>query len=74
MRGGRVVDSRCGRTVRPFLPDVAGELIEAVAADLGRLDILVNNAAVALDNFITGVADEPWAATLATNLPARSLR
>ena len=37
---------------------------------------LVNNAGVAFDNFITGVSDERWAATLATNLsgPFAALR
>ena len=37
-------------------------------AELGRLDIVVNNAGAAIDNFVTGVTDERWAESLATNL------
>jgi 3-oxoacyl-[acyl-carrier protein] reductase len=43
-------------------------MVDAVIGDFGRLDIVVNNAGAAIDNFITGVTDERWAATLATNL------
>ena len=46
----------------------ADELIDTTVSRLGRLDIVVNNAGVAIDNFITGVTDERWASTLATNL------
>ncbi|MSX92959.1 MAG: SDR family oxidoreductase [Actinobacteria bacterium] len=46
----------------------ADELIDNAVQQLGRLDIVVNNAGVAIDNFITGVTDERWAATLSTNL------
>jgi 3-oxoacyl-[acyl-carrier protein] reductase len=34
----------------------------------GRLDIVVNNAGIALDNFITAATDERWNRTLAVNL------
>lgn len=58
---------------------VAAELNSAGAGDrliadvinaVGRIDIVVNNAGVALDNYITGVTDERWADTLAANLTA----
>ncbi len=45
-------------------------LVSDVVELTGRLDIVVNNAGVALDNFITGVTDERWDATLAANLSA----
>ena len=41
-----------------------------MVAAAGRIDIVVNNAGVALDNFITGVTDERWELTLAANLTA----
>ena len=46
----------------------ADALVDAAVAAHGRLDIVVNNAGVAIDNFITGVTDERWDATIATNL------
>jgi 3-oxoacyl-[acyl-carrier protein] reductase len=58
---------------------VAAELGSAAAGDrlvadvieaAGRIDIVVNNAGVALDNFITGVTDERWEDTLVANLTA----
>jgi 3-oxoacyl-[acyl-carrier protein] reductase len=49
-------------------PGVADAVVKATVARLGRLDIVVNNAGVAIDNFVTGVTDERWADTLATNL------
>jgi len=50
--------------------EAGDELIADVIAAAGRIDIVVNNAGVALDNFITGVTDERWADTLAANLTA----
>ena len=47
---------------------VADELVAAAIAAFGRLDIVVNNAGAAIDNFVTGVTDERWEASLATNL------
>ncbi|MET0908416.1 MAG: SDR family oxidoreductase [Ilumatobacteraceae bacterium] len=47
---------------------VGDELVAAAVAAFGGLDIVVNNAGVAIDNFVTGVTDERWEASLATNL------
>jgi 3-oxoacyl-[acyl-carrier protein] reductase len=46
----------------------ADGLVAAAVARFGRLDVVVNNAGVAIDNFITGVTDERWDETLAINL------
>ena len=77
---GRSEDACAGAAAAvPNAVAVAVELNGAAAADdlvaravesAGRLDIVVNNAGVALDNFITGVTDERWDATLAANLTA----
>lgn len=50
--------------------DSAGRLIERITHEFGRIDIVVNNAGVALDNYLTGVTDERWHETLAVNLTA----
>jgi 3-oxoacyl-[acyl-carrier protein] reductase len=57
-------------------PGAADELIAATVAAFGGLHILVNNAGVAIDNFITGVTDERWDAAIAINLtgPFAALR
>lgn len=49
-------------------PGVADGLVAAAVAAFGRIDIVVNNAGSAIDNFITGVTDDRWDATIATNL------
>jgi 3-oxoacyl-[acyl-carrier protein] reductase len=49
---------------------VGDRLVADVVEAAGRIDIVVNNAGVALDNFITGVTDERWNDTLAANLTA----
>ncbi len=43
-------------------------LVATAIAEFGRLDIVVNNAGAAIDNFVTGVTDERWDESLATNL------
>ena len=49
-------------------PGSADRLVAAAVERFGRLDVVVNNAGVAIDNFITGVTDGRWDVTLATNL------
>lgn len=50
--------------------DAGDQLVSDVVAAAGRIDIVVNNAGVALDNFITGVTNERWEDTLVANLTA----
>lgn len=77
---GRSADSCAELAAQiPGAIPVAAELGSAAAGDrlvadvieaAGRIDIVVNNAGVALDNFITGVTDERWDETLVANLTA----
>ncbi len=42
--------------------------VEAVVKDLGRVDVLVNNAGITRDNLLMRMKDEEWDAVLAVNL------
>jgi len=62
-----------GRRVQMLAADVstadgAGLTIETAMKDLGRLDVLVNNAGITRDNLIMRMSDEDWDAVLTTNL------
>ena len=48
--------------------DQASELVAATIAELGRLDVLVNNAGVTRDNLLMRMKDEDWDEVLAINL------
>ncbi len=43
-------------------------MIESVASELGRLDVLVNNAGITRDNLILRMSDEEWDDVISTNL------
>jgi 3-oxoacyl-[acyl-carrier protein] reductase len=57
-------------------PGVPEELVRRVLERHQRIDVLVNNAGVARDRFLTKLSDEDWEASLATNVtaPFRLLR
>lgn len=46
----------------------ASELIEATIGELGRLDVLVNNAGIARDGLLMRMKEEDWDEVLAINL------
>ncbi|MBZ9715245.1 3-oxoacyl-[acyl-carrier-protein] reductase [Deinococcus multiflagellatus] len=49
-------------------PANAGTLVEGVIGDMGRLDVLVNNAGITRDTLAIRMKDEDWDAVLQTNL------
>jgi 3-oxoacyl-[acyl-carrier protein] reductase len=49
-------------------PANAGTLVETVIAEMGRLDVLVNNAGITRDTLAVRMKDEDWNAVLDTNL------
>ena len=51
-------------------PAAANALIEAVLEEAGRLDVLVNNAGVARDRFLTRLSDDDWDVSMRTNANA----
>ena len=46
----------------------AAEAVETVLAELGRVDVLVNNAGITRDNLILRMSEEEWDDVIATNL------
>lgn len=49
-------------------PQQDGALVERVLAELGGLDVLVNNAGITRDGLAVRMKDEDWDAVIATNL------
>jgi len=50
------------------VPANAGTLVESVIKEMGRLDVLVNNAGITRDTLAIRMKDEDWSAVLDTNL------
>jgi 3-oxoacyl-[acyl-carrier protein] reductase len=49
-------------------PAACTALVEAVIAEHGAIDVLVNNAGITRDGLIVRMSDEDWSAVIATNL------
>ena len=79
-RGDKVVAdiARSGGKAKTYVCDVAEEsqiiaTVKAVVADFGRIDILVNNAAISDNKHILDITKEQWDRTLAITLTAPML-
>ena len=47
---------------------VAAEIVEKVVTELGKIDILINNAGITRDGLLVRMKEEDWDAVLSTNL------
>ena len=62
-----------GRRAETYAMDVAagaavGEAVAKIAADFGRIDVLVNNAGITRDTLLIRMTEEDWDAVLDVNL------
>jgi 3-oxoacyl-[acyl-carrier protein] reductase len=67
---GGATDSCVGIAADLTTPGAPDELVQGTLAWRGRLDVVVNNAGVARDRFLTKLSDDDWAACLQTNATA----
>jgi len=79
-RGGRVAAEirQSGGDAQLFLADVSrgsdvAELVHAVVARFGRIDILVNNVAISDNKHILDISEEEWDRVLAVTLKSQFL-
>jgi NAD(P)-dependent dehydrogenase (short-subunit alcohol dehydrogenase family) len=79
-RGGRVAAEirQSGGDAQLFLADVSrgsdvAELVRAVVARFGRIDILVNNVAISDNKHILDITEEEWDRVLAVTLKSQFL-
>jgi NAD(P)-dependent dehydrogenase (short-subunit alcohol dehydrogenase family) len=79
-RGGRVAAEirQSGGDAQLFLADVSrgsdvAELVRAVVARFGRIDILVNNVAISDNKHILDISEEEWDRVLAVTLKSQFL-
>jgi NAD(P)-dependent dehydrogenase (short-subunit alcohol dehydrogenase family) len=79
-RGGRVAAEirQSGGDAQLFLADVSrgsdvAELVHAVVARFGRIDILVNNVAISDNKHILDISEEEWDRVLAVTLKSQVL-
>ena len=79
-RGGRVAAEirQSGGDAQLFLVDVSrgsdvAELVHAVVARFGRIDILVNNVAISDNKHILDISEEEWDRVLAVTLKSQFL-
>jgi len=49
-------------------PSACTALVEAVVAEYGAIDVLVNNAGITRDGLLVRMTDEDWASVISTNL------
>ena len=79
-RGDHVAEAidAAGGKAKAYVCDVASEdqiiaTVKAVASDFGRIDILVNNAAISDNKHILDISKDDWDRTLAVTLTAPML-